>query len=149
MAASATFALKAGVWFRRGRLLIVSPDSLGTACQLSGRNSTYRPVQILEAGSHPPVLASSNPLSTLHRRFACARLSQPCLPGSSSRRFRNAHHHGFSPQQLAVAWDQRPDRRTRRALLHLTYSCAPPCGPAILVTQDPKRAFGRRFRNGA
>jgi hypothetical protein len=51
MAASATFALKAGVWFRRGRLFIVSPDSLGTACPLSGRNSTYRPVQILEAGS--------------------------------------------------------------------------------------------------
>src|ERR1700730_5953617 len=51
MAASATLALKADVWFRRGRLLIVSPDSLGTACPLSGRNSTYRPVQILEAGS--------------------------------------------------------------------------------------------------
>src|SRR3954465_13131874 len=51
MAASATFALKAGVWFRRGPLFIVSPDSLGTACPLSGRNSTYRPVQILEAGS--------------------------------------------------------------------------------------------------
>src|SRR5947207_814485 len=51
MAASATLALKAGVWFRRGRLLIVSPDSLGTACPLSGRNSTYRPVQILEASS--------------------------------------------------------------------------------------------------
>jgi len=30
----------------------------------------------------PPVLTSPNPLSTLHRRFACARLSQPCLPGS-------------------------------------------------------------------
>jgi hypothetical protein len=26
-AASATFALKAGVWFRRARLFIVSPDS--------------------------------------------------------------------------------------------------------------------------
>src|SRR5712675_753191 len=51
MADRATFALKAGVWFRRGRLLIVSPDSLGTACPLSGRNSTYRPVQILEASS--------------------------------------------------------------------------------------------------
>src|SRR5215813_3820991 len=51
MAASATFALKAGVWFRRGRLLIISPDSRGTACPLSGRNSTYRPVQILEPGS--------------------------------------------------------------------------------------------------
>src|ERR1700692_45244 len=52
MAASAPLALKAGVWFRRGRLFIVSPDSLGTACPLSGRSSTYRPVQILEAGSH-------------------------------------------------------------------------------------------------
>src|SRR5216684_5386124 len=51
MAASATLALKAGVWFRRGRLLIVSPDSLGTACPLSGRNSTYRPVQISETSS--------------------------------------------------------------------------------------------------
>src|SRR5580704_8127237 len=51
MAESATFALKAGVRFRRGRLLIISPDSLGTACPLSGRNSTYRPVQISAAGS--------------------------------------------------------------------------------------------------
>jgi hypothetical protein len=51
MAESATFALKAGVWFRRGRLLIVSPESLGAACPLSGRNSTYRPVQISAAGS--------------------------------------------------------------------------------------------------
>src|SRR6202030_1825742 len=30
----------------------------------------------------PPFSKSPNPLSTLHRRFACARLSQPCLPGS-------------------------------------------------------------------
>src|SRR5580700_7365983 len=51
MAASATFALKIGVWFRRGRLFMVSPDSLGTACPLSGRNSTYRPVQISETTS--------------------------------------------------------------------------------------------------
>jgi hypothetical protein len=51
MAAIATFALKAGVWFRRGRLVIVSPDSLGTTCQLPGRNSTYRPVQISGTGS--------------------------------------------------------------------------------------------------
>jgi hypothetical protein len=29
------------------------------------------------------------------QRFACARLPRPCLPGSLSRRFRNAHHHGF------------------------------------------------------
>jgi hypothetical protein len=30
-----------------------------------------------------------------------------------------------------------PDCRTRRALLHLSYSCASPFGPAVLVTQDP------------
>src|ERR1700738_5620445 len=51
MAASATFALKVAVWFRRGRLFMVSPDSLGTACPLSGRNSTYRSVQISKTSS--------------------------------------------------------------------------------------------------
>src|SRR5262245_23197774 len=30
-----------------------------------------------------------------------------------------------------------PDCRPRRTSLHLSYSCAPPFGPAILVTQDP------------
>jgi hypothetical protein len=42
----------AGVWFRRGRLLTVSPDSPGIACPLSGRNSTYRLVQISGNSSH-------------------------------------------------------------------------------------------------
>src|SRR5450631_2012473 len=51
MAAIAIFALNAGVWFRRGRRVMVSPDSQGTACPLSGRNSTYRPVQISGTGS--------------------------------------------------------------------------------------------------
>jgi hypothetical protein len=32
-----------------------------------------------------------------------------------------------------------PDCRPRRALLHLSYSCISPCGPAILVTHDPHR----------
>src|SRR2546425_12961343 len=63
MAAIATFALKAGVWFRRGRLLIVSPDSLGTACPLSGRNSTYRPVQISETSS----IRSTERITGIHR----------------------------------------------------------------------------------
>ena len=30
-----------------------------------------------------------------------------------------------------------PFALTRRALLHLLLSCAPPCGPAMLVTHDP------------
>src|SRR4029453_13337384 len=45
-AANATFALKAGVWFRRGRLFIVSPVSQATAGPPPGRNSPCRPVQI-------------------------------------------------------------------------------------------------------
>src|SRR5882757_1889783 len=32
-----------------------------------------------------------------------------------------------------------PDCRPRRTFLHLSYSYAAPCGPAILVTQDPER----------
>jgi hypothetical protein len=43
------------------------------------------------------------------------------------------------PQLLAAAarggLGSVPNRRTRRALLHLHYSCAPPFGPAMLVTQ--------------
>ena len=39
-AASATFVLKAGVWFRRGRLIMVSP--LTAFFPPSGRNATYR-----------------------------------------------------------------------------------------------------------
>src|SRR5262249_31154307 len=57
IAAIATFALKADVWFRRGLLLMLSPDSRAKSCLLSGRSSTYRPVQIPEAGS--PTLPDS------------------------------------------------------------------------------------------
>ena len=34
-----------------------------------------------------------------------------------------------------------PDHRTRRASLHLSYSCAPPILMTMLVTHDPKRIF--------
>ena len=34
-----------------------------------------------------------------------------------------------------------PDCRPRRVLLHLSYSCTPSFGPAMLVTQDPKRTW--------
>src|SRR3954468_23793619 len=50
MAASATLALKAGVWFRRGRLLIISPVQQ-PSWLLSGRNPTYPVVQIPQATS--------------------------------------------------------------------------------------------------
>src|ERR1700731_3042100 len=34
-----------------------------------------------------------------------------------------------------------PDCRPRRTFLHLSYSCASPFGPAILVTHDPNAAI--------
>src|ERR1035437_1566373 len=37
-----------------------------------------------------------------------------------------------------------PDCRSRRALLHLSYSCAPPFGPAMLVTHGTSRQLVRR-----
>src|SRR6516162_10831922 len=43
---------------------------------------SVHPPSLSRRRGHPPVLTSSNPLSTLLQRFACARLSQPCLPGS-------------------------------------------------------------------
>src|ERR1700730_3996862 len=49
-AASATFALNAGVWFRRGRLLMFSPVRL-PSWPPAGRNSNYSAVQILPASS--------------------------------------------------------------------------------------------------
>src|ERR1035437_9413090 len=36
----------------------------------------------------------------------------------------------------------KPDFRPRRALLHLSYSCAPPFGPAMLVTHGTSRLSG-------
>src|SRR6185437_3446643 len=59
IAATATLALNAGEWFRRGRLFIVAPDSPTLACPLSGRNSTYRPVKNFGAGSEPVERAKS------------------------------------------------------------------------------------------
>jgi len=50
IAAKASFALKAGAWFRRGRLLIVSPAPRPFLPR-SGRNSTYAAVQISQATS--------------------------------------------------------------------------------------------------
>jgi len=55
-------------------LLIVSPDSLGTACPLSGRNSTYRPVQISGTGSQAAIHAPVNELEV--------RLSVGCTESS-------------------------------------------------------------------
>src|SRR5680860_1732429 len=94
MAASATFALKPGVWFRRGRLLMVSPDKMGTACPLSDRNSTYRPVQISGTGSvgasgrRERVLENDGPLWLPNSPFGnlAVRLGRPAHARATATR---------------------------------------------------------------
>jgi hypothetical protein len=70
-----------------------SRPSASNCCRFSVHTTSTRRCRTTKEAPYkgqPSVLTSPNPLSTLHRRFACARLSQPCLPGSSSRRFRSA-----------------------------------------------------------
>src|SRR6202140_5556214 len=95
---------------------------------------SVHPPSLSRRNGNPPVLTSSNRLSTRHQRFACARLSQSYLPKSRS---------DFSATFTTIAFDDTacgglrstPDCRPRRAFLHLSYSYAAPCGPALLVTQ--------------
>ena len=87
------------------------------------------PPSLSREKGQPPVLTPPNPLSTLLQRFACARLSQSYLSKSCS---------DFSATFTTIAF----------ALLHLSYSCAPPYGPAILVTQDPSRTSGQLVKHG-
>src|SRR5262249_62314759 len=71
------------------------------------------------------ILTSSNPLSTLHRRFACARLSQPCLPESCP---------GVSATLTTIAFDNSSLRwleiSTPNARL---YGVGARCSPTLAV----------------
>src|ERR1700732_3443103 len=92
------------------------PDA---AWAVSGHPPSYS-----QRNGNPPVLASPNPLSTRHQRFACARLSQSCLPKSCFDFPQRS-----PPSLLTTApcggLRSTPDCRPRRALLHLSYSYAP------------------------
>src|SRR3981081_3408577 len=82
-------------WARGGDCESTSPRSLDELAQLRTHTAHYSPVMnapLSINSSHADCRpersffcpAAARPLedSTLHRRFACARLSQPCLPGS-------------------------------------------------------------------
>src|SRR3954454_1704257 len=70
MAAKATLALEAGLWFRRDRRVIVSP-AREPSWPLSGRNSTYRPVRICRASS--PSTPGWRPPGCLRWARSCRR----------------------------------------------------------------------------
>src|SRR6266568_3801846 len=69
MAASATFALKAGVWFRRGRLVMVSPDSLAQRARCQAET--------------PPIVLCRFPKPVLITNFR-EPLSQRCFAGCNT-----------------------------------------------------------------
>src|ERR1700681_4489421 len=76
------------------------------------------------------ILTQRSPLSTLP-----AGIIVPAFPQRSPPRHLTAAACG--------GLRSAPDCRTQRALLHLSYSCAPPVLMAALVSHDPMRdAFG-------
>src|SRR5215218_73424 len=82
MAARATFALKAGLWFRRDRLVIVSP-AREPSRPLSGRNATYPPVRIRRASSVERDLAQMGRL--IGQLMDLARKEDPARVGDAAR----------------------------------------------------------------
>src|SRR5947209_12702493 len=76
MAASATFALKAGVWFRRARLLMVSPDSRAHRA----RRQAETPLSVL-CRFPQPALTSADMGGWRSIHDAPGELFQSSLPG--------------------------------------------------------------------
>src|SRR3977135_1708654 len=94
MAASATCALKAGVWFRRARLLIVSPDSRANLARRQAEIpliALFRfpepALSALRRGTNPRAAATviecqANETHHASCRFYGARHRGICAPGS-------------------------------------------------------------------
>src|SRR5712671_5690170 len=89
MAASATFALKSGEWFRRVRFVIFAPDSHAQPCALSGRDSTHRTDRNYGATSHYPKIAppdsggAAETVVLFERRHAGQKLTKSLMAASA------------------------------------------------------------------
>ena len=79
----------------------------------------------------PPVLTSPNPLSTLLQRFACARLSRPCLPESCP---------GVPATLTTTAFDRSSSR-----WLGISDLIAEPEGPSFISCTVAHRRLDRRY----
>jgi hypothetical protein len=75
-------------------------------------------------------LTSPNPLSTLQKQFACARLSRSCLPRSMSR---------LSATLTTVAFDHGRSR-----WLGINDLIAEPEGPSFISNAVTQRRLDRR-----
>src|SRR6202521_4995636 len=100
-----------------------------------------------ESLTEPDLILSHHPARAIARRLPpSASLSRACrnlVPTFPQR---------SPPLLLTTAacggLRSAPDCRPRRTYLHLSYSYAPPCGPALLVTQDPSATLAVHCGNG-
>src|SRR4029077_10524490 len=68
---------------RRFSRSVQEPSRASRRLHAGCRSGSLRhPPSLSRSMGQPPVLTSPNLISTLPQRFACARLSRPCLPGS-------------------------------------------------------------------
>src|SRR5579859_7853114 len=79
----------------------------------------------------PPVLTPSDPISTLQKQFACARLSRPCPPGSRP---------DVSATFTTIAFDDRSLR-----WLGISDLIAEPEGPSFISRIVTHRRLDRRY----
>src|SRR5215469_720442 len=91
------------------------------------------------------VVSSGRPLARSHEapRASSSRRHGSCSAGAYAPLAMPA-----PPVPAAACGGLRsaPDHRTRRALLHLSYSCAPQITHVALVTHDPLRTYAGRRR---
>src|SRR5271170_5524863 len=92
---------------------MVSPDSQGTACPSSGRNSTYRPVQISGTGSNGQSIQPKPGI----RAFQAVPLSKcPEPPFHITASFRNSFKKAVEKYRVSKIVDN-PNLEPKAALL--------------------------------
>src|SRR5258708_6860391 len=107
MAASATFALKSGEWFRRVRFVIFAPDSHAQPCALSGRDSTHRTDRNCGAtssnfGEQSPLFSKRFPKT--NAKLISQTRATPNLIEKCSRRRVNPAPNRLGTRQTRVRW---------------------------------------------
>ena len=96
----------------------------------AARSVSGHPPSLSRRKGHPAVLTSPNPLSTLLKQFACARLSRSCLPG---------HCPDVSATLTTMAFDH-----SRSRWLGISDLIAEPEGPSFISSTVARRRVDRR-----
>ena len=97
----------------------------------AARSVSGHPPSLSRRKGHPAVLTAPNPLSTLQKQFACARLSQSYLPKSCS---------DFSATLTTAAFGQSSLR-----WLGISDLIAEPEGPSFISSTVARRRVDRRY----